>query len=621
MRRSARAAAALALALLGGCAEGPRPPSLLLVTIDTLRADACDVPGLARGRAVAATPRLAQLAASGTTFTAASSVAPLTLPAHASLMTGLRPARHGLTVNGVARERLPSPTLAEVLGRAGRATGAFVSSTVLDRRYGLAAGFDVYDDVLFEPGGPPAPTERRGDRTADRALAWLRERDGPFLGWVHLFDPHAPYDAPDAPRGRDREAYLAEVAFADRQLGRLLDALEPARTGPVLVVVTADHGEGLGEHGERTHGLLLHEATIRVPLVVGWVGTAPPGAPFAGAPTRRDDAVSLVDLAPTLLAALGEAAPSGLDGADVVTPRPGRALPLEARAAWVYYAHAPLAGVRRDALKLVGAPRAEPPGWTLYDLAEDPDELAGAAAAGHELVGAVRSPEPAREADPVATGVFAELGYLGASAPPEAQGPLPDPRAAVEMLGALDEANTRLVGGDPAGARRLAEQVLEHWGAMPEARYLLGRALREQAARTEDAAWAEDLLARATAVLEQAARARPRNADLLVELGLARLQRARATGGDHGAAIRDLDAALALVPGDPRASAWRALADLEAGRAEAALTRLDDLAARRGAATDPTVLRVRLAVLRALGRTREADRVAARLDAWGLLDG
>ncbi|HYH44672.1 MAG TPA: sulfatase, partial [Thermoanaerobaculia bacterium] len=250
----------------GGTAAGSSDgASLLLVTLDTVRADRLG----GYGYAAAETPTLDRLAREGVRFAAASTNAPLTLPAHASLLTGLLPPRHGLRNNGAGR--LPEvPTLAAVLAAAGYRTAAFVSSFVLDRRFGLDRGFAVYDDDVERDagGGVALDAERRGDRTVERALAWLSaktpetlDRERPFFLWVHLYDAHAPY-APPAPydsRHRGRP-YDGEIAFADAQVGRLVAELERrGLAGRTLVAVTADHGEALGEHGELTHGLLLYE--------------------------------------------------------------------------------------------------------------------------------------------------------------------------------------------------------------------------------------------------------------------------------------------------------------------------------------------------------------------------
>lgn len=559
-------AGALAGALmLGGCGRaGEARPSVLLVTVDTLRADAVS----AWGRETGTTPRMDALAGTGLRFDAATTVTPLTLPAHASLLTGWRPARIGLTVNGVAQPGLPVPTLAQRLSQAGYATAAFVSATVLDRRYGLSAGFAHYDDDLAVPGGPADPFERRADATIDRALAWTGWTKQPFFAWVHLYDPHAPYAAPGGAEGIDRAAYLDEVRYTDRQLGRLLDEVAARARGPVLVVLTSDHGEGLGEHGEETHGLLLNESTLHVPLLMSWLKA--PGGDWPAAGQRRADSVSLLDVTPTLLELLGLPPVTDGDGVSVRQPRPGRALPLETRAPWFYYGFSSLAGVRRDALKLVGAPSASEPAWTLFDLGADPQELSGSVVSDQPLIASVRSPEPAAEAaavgDPT---VLQQLGYVGSEPPSASDGPLLDPRTQTGLIVVLDRAHTALARGDAAQALLDLDRLEPRWSEAPERLYLRGRTLA-QLGRLDEAATS----------LARACELRP-TAELLTERGLVLLRLS-----DHGeptvdAAIACLDRALAASPEDPRATSLRARADLAAGRAPAALARIEAALARR----------------------------------------
>jgi len=583
IRRASVAALAVAAAGLAaaGCGGKPRP-SVLLITVDTLRADAVS----AWGRESGTTPHLDALAAAGVRFASATTVTPLTLPAHAALLTGWRPARIGLTVNGVSRPALPVATLARQLSKAGYATAAFVSATVLDRRYGLDAGFALYDDELGVPGGPPAPLERNAEATVDRALGWDGWKTAPFFAWVHLFDPHAPYAAPGGRRGQDRAAYLDEVRYADAQIGRLLDGVAAAANGPVLVVVCGDHGEGLGEHGEETHGLLLYEGTMHVPLIMAWL--AEPGGAWPGSGAVRADTVSLLDVTPTLLELLVLPPAQQADGVSVREPRPGRALPLETRAPWFYYGFSSLAGVRRDELKLVGAPAAGDPAWTLDDLARDPQEEAGVVVADHPLVELVRSPDPQAEGafvgDPA---VLAALGYVGTAQPAD-DGQHPDPRAQIELIVALDRANTALATGDPAAALTVLESLGSRWAQAPERLYLLGRALADLG-RLDEAATA----------LARACELRP-TAELLTELGLVELRLADAGAGGVEAAIASLDRALAEAPDDPRAISLRARADMAAGHPQAGLDRVEAALVRRP--QDAYLLSAQRELLRALNR-------------------
>ena len=231
--------------------------NVLLITIDTLRADRVGVYAGAGSRSL--TPALDRLAAAGVRFTQAHAHAPLTLPAHTSILTGLAPPSHGVHNNGSTALSPSTPTLATMLHAAGYRTGAFVGAFVLDARFGLSRGFDVYDDRVGSDTGPVtfAFAERTADRVTALAGDWILssrdQRPTPWLCWIHLFDPHAPYRAPE-PRVAD--PYDNEIAFTDAQLGHLFDRLRAAgQLDSTLIVMAADHGESLGEHGEMTHGL------------------------------------------------------------------------------------------------------------------------------------------------------------------------------------------------------------------------------------------------------------------------------------------------------------------------------------------------------------------------------
>jgi choline-sulfatase len=329
LSRSCAAVVTLAAAVAAsGCARAPaRRPDVLLVTIDTLRADHCSTYGYGRPT----TPALDALARRGVQFDVAYAPMATTAPSHATLFTGLLPAWHGLVKNGHAMGA-GHRMLAEAFRDGGYRTGAVVSSFVLDRRFGLDRGFASYDDRFS--GADPSlktkkwrrmhvdqPFDRRADETAARAIAWLRENGylgaerpaghPPFLLWVHFFDPHDPYDAPDAHRARfpplgalplDAQvaAYDAEVHFTDEQLGALTGALaEAGALDRTVTVVTADHGEGLMQHGHMVHGLHLYEEAVRVPFVVHW--------PDRLGPRRVDRPVQLADVAPTLAEMAGVA--------------------------------------------------------------------------------------------------------------------------------------------------------------------------------------------------------------------------------------------------------------------------------------------------------------------------
>jgi arylsulfatase A-like enzyme len=298
----------LAACAAAGCApEGEPPRSVVVVTLDTTRADALSC----YGNAAATTPALDALAREGLCFEAAHTVAPLTLPAHASLWTGLVPLRHGVRVNGEHALAEGAVTLAEHARADGIETAAFVSCDVLAPAFGLAQGFERYS-VPDEPRAARSGggQERTADATIDAALAWLGARDParPYLLWVHLFDAHAPHDPPPELAARFPTPYLAEVAAMDRALARLFAALDAPGAGPrPFVLVVGDHGEAFGEHGEHGHGLLCHEATLRVPLLARW-----PDRRRAG--ERSSELVGVVDIAPTLAEALGLEPLAGIDG-------------------------------------------------------------------------------------------------------------------------------------------------------------------------------------------------------------------------------------------------------------------------------------------------------------------
>ncbi len=350
--------------------------NVLLVSIDTLRADRVGC----YGHAEAATRALDALAAGGVRFRYAIAPVPVTLPSHASLLTGLNPHRHGARANGVFRVEGDQVTLAELLKGRGYQTGAIISAHVLDRRYGLDQGFDDYDDDL-RSGEQPMRfgfRERRAQPATDAAVRWLRDRkDDPFFLFVHYFDPHVPYSPPEPYLGRFAgRLYDGEVAYTDEHLGRLVAALDAQGLGSrTLVVVVSDHGESLGEHKERTHGIMIYDATVRVPMIFRAEGVLPTGKVITGQ-------VGLIDVVPTVLDLLGIAVPSGLDGVSLVRSAASepRDLYIETLLPKMQYGWAPLMGIRRDDVKFILAPKPE-----LYDLRNDPNELNNLLAARRDV--------------------------------------------------------------------------------------------------------------------------------------------------------------------------------------------------------------------------------------------
>jgi choline-sulfatase len=441
-----------ALLAIAATACGGRPPStsttaaaereragILLVTLDTTRADA-----VAPESTEVETPALAALAARGRRFAQAYTTAPMTLPAHLSMLTGLYPAEHGVHEN--ARYLAAGqPLLAERLHELGYTTAAFVSGFPLDRQFGLGRGFDHYDDDL---GGG---LERAADRTTARALAWVDAAPaGPLFLWVHFYDAHEPYTPPEPFRSRyPGSPYLGEIAFVDVQLGRLVEAFERRTAGAARLLVTADHGESLGEHGERFHGNLIYQGAMRVPLVAVGPGIAP-GVEAAPVSTRR--------VFDTILAWAGEEAPRSLL-AGGLGPVLG-----EAMKPYLEYGWQPQVMGVVGRLKLIRSGTLE-----VYDVVADPREshdLAGERPVERDLQRAVRDyPLPAAEgADTPLSDAnrrrLASLGYVASGSRPSLRPDAPNPKDMAEVLDRLDVGSGLFVQGEYARAVPVLESVL-----------------------------------------------------------------------------------------------------------------------------------------------------------------
>jgi len=442
--------AALALTILS-CGDSTEPRSgpaarhLLLVTFDTTRADHLSVYG---GRAEV--PHLERLAAEGVRFDQVIAPTPLTLPSHVSLFTGRYPPSHGVRNNGTYVLGEEAVSLTEILRDGGFQTAAILGSLVLDSHYGLDQGFELYDDEM--PAAERSGTvyvERQAGEVADRALAWLQARDEErwFL-WLHFFDPHWEYRAPE-PYGSDYSAtpYDGEIAYADAQLGRVLELL--AQRGwldDTLVVLTSDHGESLDEHGESTHGLFVYDATLHIPLLMRHPGRLDEGRTVGSL-------ASLVDVAPTILDVLGlpvsDLPAAGRSLLPVLEGEAGEspAVYLESWVARLDYGWSELTGIRDARWKYIRAPRPE-----LYDLEADPLELADLAAAEPERVreyagklealeSSISSAEPTAEQselDPQVRSVLESLGYLSTGASGAGSGA--DPKDKVMEMAAIQDA-------------------------------------------------------------------------------------------------------------------------------------------------------------------------------------
>lgn len=445
--------------------------NILLVTLDTTRADRIGC----YGYGPASTPVLDRLAAGGVRFAEAVTVAPETLPAHATLLTGLFPPRHGVRINAESRLGSQHVSLAEVARARGYQTAAFVSAFVLDARFGLDQGFDHYDDRVDAATGTAFASgvnERRAGATTDAALAWLRSRDRsrPFLAWVHYFDAHAPYEAPQpfASRFAGAAAYDAEIAYVDAQLGRLLEGLDAAGLrDKTLAIVVGDHGESLGDHGERTHSVFLYRSTVRVPLVV-WSPRL-----FPRPEVVDGTVVSLADLAPTVLDLLGVEDPPPRDGVSLLATKadPGRDVYVESLVPYLDFGWAPLFSLRSVRESYVLAPRPE-----CYDLRSDPEERrnliqpkggkTGACAEQARLLERMLTRLPAHGAAAGgAPALGAEtrerlqaLGYLGGAGPVD-HGPLADPKDMIDVAALVLDANALLSSGRPAEALEFARRA------------------------------------------------------------------------------------------------------------------------------------------------------------------
>jgi choline-sulfatase len=657
----------LALFLVSGCigAGDASPERVVLITIDTLRADHLGCYGASRAK----TPHLDGLAAAGVRFAVAVSPAPLTLPSHASLMTALDPPQHGVRHNSIHRLGDDLPTLAERMRASGYATAAVIGAVVLDRRFGLARGFDVYDDhISGRISARVGFAERTANQVVDAALDWLRDAPDRFFLWVHFYDPHARYAPPPGfASGFADHLYAGEIAFVDAQVGRLLDSVRD-RWGEagLLVVATSDHGESLGEH-EPTHGYSVYDATQRIPLLL-----AGPGLPRGH---TVETAVRLVDVAPTVLALTGATPLAEVKGRDLRplidgSERGDRSAYVETLATQFDFHWSPLLGLRTAAHKYVRAPRPE-----LYDLVADPGErdnlapLRGALLAklDRELeqhlldaripLGDVALPEDERErleslgyVVPEDTFASFEIGRVGGPDPKDERAVLDllrraesfltqrRPRDALEVLDRIERPGPAVLGvrgaaalaaGEPERAEREARTLLAEQPGRKDIRVLLGRSLEAQG-RPEEALLefenglriapraAGPLLGRGRA-LEQLGRLEEA---MEAYRGVLELESQRGEAAWRLAALwievgRFAEAEALLEeqgPQDPAAALRLARAEVSAGRPERALERLD--AAFQRHPGEASLAQARGHLLEASGRLEpalEAQETALRL--------
>ena len=579
----------------------PKDWNVFVITIDTLRADRLP----SYGAAGVATPAIARLAAEGTTFEWAFTPVPLTLPAHASIFTGTHPFRHGVRNNGGFYLDSQQRTLASTLKERGYRTAAFVSAFVLDSQWGLATGFDhYYDDFELSAGdvSAMARVQRPGEQTWAAAERWLDERGGErFLAWLHLFDPHTPYEPPQPFRSQYAgRPYDAEIAYSDSIVGRAIDWLRARNLlEKTVVVLLSDHGEGLGDHDEDEHGLLAYDSTLRVPWIIRFPEQSHRGGRIA-------QSVSLVDVTPTILGLLGISVPASLDGVDM-SPQiaSGSTVAVPPIYAETYYPRlqfnwSELVSVRDDRYKFIRAPRPE-----LYEYRSDQresrnlvTERAEVAARFGRILDNMR-----RQSDalPVAKPIDAEaerrlssLGYVAGSSP--TQGPiavLPDPKDRVDTYRKLSRARELLAVGDKGAGVEILEAIVLEEPELAPARELLRNYFYQPTQVRRGLEW-----------FAAATRKRPDSVPLLVELGT--FQRAV---GHLDESTATLQKALEHAPNSVEALSAAAETHRAAGR----LDRAVDVFKKAATLTNDPTPTMRVAeTLTRVGRPGEAEDIVKR---------
>lgn len=441
------------------------PSRIFLITVDTLRADRLGC----YGNQSVPTPHVDRLAADGILFKNAVAQVPLTLPSHSSILTGTHPVFHGVRDQTGFFLAPQHQTLAEILKGRGYSTAAFVSSVVLDSRYGLNQGFDHYFDDFDSSRSASSSLERKGEETLSAALSWLNQaRSDQVFVWIHFYDPHAPYAAPEPWKTRfARQPYDGEVAYVDSLVGKFLNFLEERDWYRSSVIVLAsDHGEDLGDHGENTHGLFVYDSTVRIPLIIK-AGLQRKGV-------KISDQVQSVDIAPTLLQLLSVPVDAQMQGRSLLSlmlQKSARPAPAfgESHYPYHHFRWSPLYFYRTEKWKYIEAPAPE-----LYDLERDPRETHNLYQTQRSLANQLKNQLSnlqqrfqSKNRNVSVSRVDAEtleklksLGYIGYAAPrlPASAAGLPDPKQKLEVYirfqdALLDEQNDRL----QQAARKLKE--------------------------------------------------------------------------------------------------------------------------------------------------------------------
>lgn len=467
--------------------------NVLLLTLDTTRADRIGCYGWKR----AVTPALDALAQSGVRFDRAFCQAPITLPSHAVLLTGTYPPENGVRDNGRYALGRELPTLAESFRRHGYKTAAFIACQALDARHGLDRGFEVYDDEMPVSKSGESLYERRADQVCDKALEWLRRgRQEPFFCWVHLYDPHSPFAPPKPYLDMTGDPYDGEIAFMDAHIRRLVDWMRAdSLLSKTLIVVVADHGESLGEHGYGFHALLVYDSIMRVPLMFSLPGRLPANVTHRGI-------VRVADVMPTILDLMGWDAPPQVSGESFIGALGGEAIPSrqsygETDFPYENFGWSKLRCLIERRFKYIAAPEIE-----LYDRVADHRELRNLARKHPDIVGSMRQSLAAlqqrmHQRDGVLVGMDAEtaralrsLGYVGSSPPPPtAVTKLKNPKDMVDVVRGFRRAEELLAERRAMEAINLLEPLVERSPESFVLAELLAKAcatagLREYAQRT-----------------------------------------------------------------------------------------------------------------------------------------
>jgi choline-sulfatase len=468
---------ALALSCRSKDTDSPSFPGapMVLISIDTLRAD--HLP--AYGYGGVETPHLDALRKDAILFANAYSHCPLTLPSHVSILTGLLPPDHGVRDNlGYAFDGRKHPGLASFLKSKGYATGAAVSAYVLRGATGLSDSFDVYDDEIKVPPGSESASlaQRKGDETELRAARWLEAvSHGPFFLFFHIYEPHLPYDPPEPFKSRYPLAYDGEIATSDAIVGRLLDTLkERGLYDRSIVLLLSDHGEGLGEHGEADHGILLYREVLRVPLLLKL-----PRSRRGGETITRP--VGLIDVAPTALALLGVPLPPTLRGSSLLG-REEKSIYSETFYPRLHFGWSELRSLVDARYHFIDAPGPE-----LYRVDSDPHERSNVIRDHEPLAHAMkaelgRSPGAFHApfaADPEALEKLRSLGYLGGAAETSGEGALPDPKDHLREIDTIHKGFTLAASGRNLEALSVLGALLKENPRIVDVRFKVGEILLE----------------------------------------------------------------------------------------------------------------------------------------------